>query len=161
MVDLKIENLTKKYGETTALDKFSIDIESGELMVLLGPSGCGKTTAIRCIAGLITPTNGQIYLGNKKINELSPNDRDVAMVFQNYALYPHMSIRDNISFPLKMRKKSKSYMQEKVIQMAELLGIKDLLDRKPKELSGGQMQSGFRQSFGKRTQVISNGRTSK
>ena len=73
------------------LDKFSIDIKSGELMVLLGPSGCGKTTAIRCIAGLITPTNGQIYLGNRKVNELSPKDRDVAMVFQNYALYPHMS----------------------------------------------------------------------
>jgi multiple sugar transport system ATP-binding protein len=140
MVDLKIENLTKIYGETTALDKFSIDIKSGELMVLLGPSGCGKTTALRCIAGLITPTNGQIYLGNKYINELSPKDRDVAMVFQNYALYPHMSIHDNIAFPLKMRKKSKSQIQEKVIQMAKLLGIKDLLDRKPKELSGGQMQ---------------------
>ena len=140
MVDLKIENLTKKYGETTALDKFSIDIKSGELMVLLGPSGCGKTTAIRCIAGLITPTNGQIYLGNRKVNELSPKDRDVAMVFQNYALYPHMSVHDNIAFPLKMRKKSKSHIREKVIQMAELLGIKDLLDRKPKELSGGQMQ---------------------
>ncbi len=140
MVDLKIENLTKKYGETTALDKFSIDIKSGELMVLLGPSGCGKTTAIRCIAGLITPTNGQIYLGNRKVNELSPKDRDVAMVFQNYALYPHMSIHDNIAFPLKMRKISKSHIQEKVIQMAELLGIKDLLNRKPKELSGGQMQ---------------------
>ena len=140
MVDLKIENLTKKYGETTALDKFSIDIKSGELMVLLGPSGCGKTTAIRCIAGLITPTNGQIYLGNRKVNELSPKDRDVAMVFQNYALYPHMSIHDNIAFPLRMRKKSKSDIEEKVIKMAELLGIKDLLDRKPKELSGGQMQ---------------------
>ena len=140
MVNLKIENLTKKYGETTALDKFSIDIKSGELMVLLGPSGCGKTTAIRCIAGLITPTNGQIYLGNRKVNELSPKDRDVAMVFQNYALYPHMSIHDNIAFPLKMRKKSKSNIHEKVIQMAELLGIKELLDRKPKELSGGQMQ---------------------
>src|SRR6478735_1233035 len=140
MVDLKIENLNKKYGETTALDKFSIDIKSGELMVLLGPSGCGKTTAIRCIAGLIAPTNGQIYLGNKKVNELSPKDRDVAMVFQNYALYPHMSIHDNIAFPLKMRKKSKSDIQEKVIKMAELLGIRDLLDRKPKELSGGQMQ---------------------
>jgi multiple sugar transport system ATP-binding protein len=109
-------------------------------MVLLGPSGCGKTTAIRCIAGLTDPTNGQIYLGNKKVNELSPKDRDVAMVFQNYALYPHMSIHDNIAFPLKMRKKSKSHIHEKVIKMAELLGIKDLLERKPKELSGGQMQ---------------------
>src|SRR6188472_1017430 len=140
MVDLKIENLTKKYGETTVLDNFSINIKSGELMVLLGPSGCGKTTAIRCIAGLTDPTNGQIYLGNKKVNELSPKDRDVAMVFQNYALYPHMSIHDNIAFPLKMKKKSKSHIQEKVIKMAELLGIKDLLERKPKELSGGQMQ---------------------
>ena len=140
MVDLKIENLTKKYGETTALDGFSINVKSGELMVLLGPSGCGKTTAIRCIAGLTSPTSGQISLGNKKINDLSPKDRDIAMVFQNYALYPHMSIYDNIAFPLKMRKKSKSYIQEKVKQMADLLGINDLLDRKPKELSGGQMQ---------------------
>jgi multiple sugar transport system ATP-binding protein len=140
VVDLKIENLTKKYGETTALDGFSINVKSGELMVLLGPSGCGKTTAIRCIAGLTSPTSGQISLGNKKMNDLSPKDRDIAMVFQNYALYPHMSIYDNIAFPLKMRKKSKSYIQEKVKQMADLLGINDLLDRKPKELSGGQMQ---------------------
>ncbi|VFJ13522.1 ABC transporter ATP-binding protein [Candidatus Nitrosocosmicus franklandus] len=140
MVDLKIENLAKKYGETTALDGFSIDVKSGELMVILGPSGCGKTTAIRCIAGLTPPTSGHIYLGNKKINELSPKDRDVAMVFQNYALYPHMSVYDNIAFPLKMRKKPKSYIQEKVKQMADLLGINDLLYRKPKELSGGQMQ---------------------
>ena len=140
MVDLKIENLTKKYGETTGLDGFSINVKSGELMVLLGPSGCGKTTAIRCVAGLTSPTSGQISLGNKKINDLSPKDRDIAMVFQNYALYPHMSIYDNIAFPLKMRKKSKSYIQEKVKQMADLLGINDLLDRKPKELSGGQMQ---------------------
>ena len=140
MVNLKIENLTKKYGETTALDKFNIDIKSGELMVLLGPSGCGKTTAIRCIAGLITPTNGQIYLGNRKVNELSPKDRDVAMVFQNYALYPHMSIHDNIAFPLKMRKKSKFYVPKKGHPNGGVIRNKGDYERKPKELSGGQMQ---------------------
>ncbi len=140
MVNLKIEKLTKKYGDTTVLNGFSVDIESGEFMVLLGPSGCGKTTALRCIAGLASPTSGQIFLGDEKINDLSPRDRDVAIVFQNYALYPHMSIYDNIAFPLKMRRKSKSYIQEKVVNMAELLGIRELLGRKPKELSGGQMQ---------------------
>ena len=140
MVNLKIEKLTKKYGDANVLNGFSIDIQSGEFMVLLGPSGCGKTTALRCIAGLASPSSGQIFLGDEKINELSPRDRDVAMVFQNYALYPHMSVYDNIAFPLKMRRKSKSLIQEKVTDMAELLGIRELLGRKPKELSGGQMQ---------------------
>ena len=140
MTNLRIENLTKEYGNTKALDDFSLDIKSGEFMVLLGPSGCGKTTAVRCIAGLISPSSGQIYIGDQLVNDLPPKDRDVAMVFQNYALYPHMSVYDNIGFPLKMKKKSKSYIEQKINDVANLLGMKDLLNRKPKELSGGQMQ---------------------
>jgi multiple sugar transport system ATP-binding protein len=140
MTNLRIENLTKKYGNVKALDDFSLEIKSGEFMVLLGPSGCGKTTAVRCIAGLISPTNGQIYIGDQVVNDLPPKDRDVAMVFQNYALYPHMSVYDNIAFPLKMRKKSRRNIEEKISYVADLLGIKDLLNRKPKEISGGQMQ---------------------
>lgn len=140
MVTLKIENLSKHYDHVRVLDNFSITIESGEFMVLLGPSGCGKTTALRCIAGLTHATKGQILLDGQSITDLSPQERDIAMVFQNYALYPHMTVYDNIAFPLKMRKKPKYYIQEKVTEMAELLGLKDLLKRKPRELSGGQMQ---------------------
>ena len=140
MSNLRIENLTKKYQNTKALDNFSLEIKSGEFMVLLGPSGCGKTTAVRCIAGLISPSSGQIYIGDKLVNDLPPKDRDVAMVFQNFALYPHMSVYDNIAFPLKMKKKSKLYVEQKINDVANLLGMKDLLGRKPKELSGGQMQ---------------------
>lgn len=140
MSNLRIENLTKKYGNVKALDDFSLEIKSGEFMVLLGPSGCGKTTAIRCIAGLINPSNGQIYIDEELVNDIPPKSRDIAMVFQNYALYPHMSVYDNIAFPLKMRKKSKSYTEEKINEVANLLGMMDLLNRKPKELSGGQMQ---------------------
>ncbi|MGD1834137.1 MAG: ABC transporter ATP-binding protein [Nitrososphaeraceae archaeon] len=109
-------------------------------MVLLGPSGCGKTTIIRCIAGLIDPTSGQIYIGDQLVNNLQPKDRDVAMVFQNYALYPHMDVFDNIAFPLKMKKISKSEIEKSVYEVSKLLGIDVLLKRKPKELSGGQMQ---------------------
>ena len=140
MSNLRIENLTKKYGNVKALDDFSLEIKSGEFMVLLGPSGCGKTTAIRCIAGLINPSSGQIYIDEELVNDIPPKSRDIAMVFQNYALYPHMSVYDNIAFPLKMRKKSKSYTEEKINEVANLLGMMDLLNRKPKELSGGQMQ---------------------
>ncbi|HEY9386793.1 MAG TPA: ABC transporter ATP-binding protein [Nitrososphaeraceae archaeon] len=141
MADLRIKNLTKEYGrDVKALDDFSLEINSGEFMVLLGPSGCGKTTAVRCIAGLLTPNSGQIYIGDQLVNDLPPKDRDVAMVFQNYALYPHMSVYDNIAFPLKMRKKSRHHIEEKIRYAADLLGMKDLLYRKPKELSGGQMQ---------------------
>jgi multiple sugar transport system ATP-binding protein len=140
MSNLRIENLTKKYGNIKALDDFSLEIKSGEFMVLLGPSGCGKTTAIRCIAGLINPSSGQIYIDEELVNNIPPKNRDIAMVFQNYALYPHMSVYDNIAFPLKMRKKSKSHTEEKINEVANLLGMTDLLNRKPKELSGGQMQ---------------------
>jgi multiple sugar transport system ATP-binding protein len=140
MSSLKIENLTKKYGNVNALDNFSLEVNSGEFMVLLGPSGCGKTTVVRCIAGLAKPTNGQIYIRNQLVNQLPPKDRDVAMVFQNYALYPHMNVYENIAFPLKMRKIPKQEIKDKVRNIAQLLGIENFLNRKPKELSGGQMQ---------------------
>jgi multiple sugar transport system ATP-binding protein len=119
---------------------FSVEIDSGMFLVLLGPSGCGKTTIIKSIAGLIDPTEGQIYIDNILINKLPPKDRDVAMVFQNYALYPHMSVYDNIAFPLKMRKLSKHEIKNKVENTANLLELTQFLKRKPKELSGGQMQ---------------------
>jgi multiple sugar transport system ATP-binding protein len=132
--------LTRKYGNVKALDNFSLEVNSGEFMVLLGPSGCGKTTVVRCIAGLVKPTTGQIYIGDQLVNQLPPKDRDVAMVFQNYALYPHMNVFDNIAFPLKMRKTTKQQIKDKVRNISQLLEIENFLDRKPKELSGGQMQ---------------------
>lgn len=109
-------------------------------MVLLGPSGCGKTTVLRCIAGLTDITSGEIYIGSELVNKIPPKDRDVAMVFQNYSLYPHMNVYNNIAFPLKMRKVHKDKINESVHKIASLLNIDNLLDRKPKEISGGQMQ---------------------
>lgn len=140
MTTLSIRNLTKKYGHLTALEDFSLDISSGEFMVLLGPSGCGKTTVLRCIAGLTDITSGEIYIGSDLVNKSPPKDRDVAMVFQNYSLYPHMNVYNNIAFPLKMRKVHKDKINESVHKIARLLNIDNLLDRKPKEISGGQMQ---------------------
>lgn len=109
-------------------------------MVLLGPSGCGKTTVLRCVAGLTDPTSGEIYIGNELVNDLPPKDRDVAMVFQNYSLYPHMNVYENIAFPLKMRKTERQKIDDRVRDMADLLNIENLLNRKPREISGGQMQ---------------------
>ena len=140
MTTLSIRNLTKKYGHITALEDFSLEISSGEFMVLLGPSGCGKTTVLRCIAGLTDITSGEIYIGSELVNKIPPKDRDVAMVFQNYSLYPHMNVYNNIAFPLKMRKVHKDKINESVHKIARLLNIDNLLDRKPKEISGGQMQ---------------------
>src|SRR5437867_6547158 len=140
MATLRIKNLTKKYSDIIALEKFSIEIGAGEFMVLLGPSGCGKTTVLRCIAGLTNPTEGEIYIGDELVNKLPPKDRDVAIVFQNYSLYPHMNVYDNIAFPLKMRKTGRNQINERVQYIANLLNISNLLNRKPKEISGGQMQ---------------------
>jgi multiple sugar transport system ATP-binding protein len=139
-MSLRIENLTKNYGTVKALDNFSLEVNSGEFMVLLGPSGCGKTTVVRCIAGLVDPTAGQIHIGDQLVNHLAPKDRDIAMVFQNYALYPHMNVYDNIAFPLKMRKIPKEQIKDKVRNISQLLEVEKFLSRKPKELSGGQMQ---------------------
>lgn len=123
-----------------AVRDFSIEIKDGEFVVLVGPSGCGKSTTLRMIAGLEDITSGDLYIGEEKVNDLEPKDRDIAMVFQNYALYPHMSVYDNMAFALKKRIKSKDEIRRKVLEVASILGISDYLDRKPKNLSGGQRQ---------------------
>jgi len=137
---VRLKNLTKRFGDVVAVNDVSVEVEDKEFLVLLGPSGCGKTTTLRCVAGLETPDEGEIYIGDTLVNELPPKDRDVAMVFQSYALYPHMKVFDNIAFPLKMRKVPKGEIEERVRRVAELLRITHLLDRKPKQLSGGEAQ---------------------
>ena len=140
MVDVVLEHLTKYYGKVRAIEDINLHIKDKEFLVLLGPSGCGKTTTLRCIAGLETPTSGNIYMGGKLVNDVPTKDRNIAMVFQSWALYPHMTVFDNIAFPLKMRKYPKDEIRRRVKEVAELLQISELLDRKPGELSGGQQQ---------------------
>jgi len=140
MSNVILKNVVKRFGAVTAVENLSIEIMDREFAVLVGSSGCGKTTALRMIAGLETVTSGEILIGDKLVNKLEPRDRDIAMVFQNYALYPHMNVRDNMGFGLKIRDFSKSEIESRVEEAADILGIRDLLDRKPKELSGGQRQ---------------------
>ena len=140
MSKVRVVNLVKRFDKTVAVDGITLNVGDGEFVVLLGPSGCGKTTTLRCIAGLETPDEGEIYIDDRVVNDLPPKDRDVAMVFQNYALYPHMKVYDNLAFPLKMRKYPKREIDKKVREVAKLLNIEELLDRKPRQLSGGQQQ---------------------
>lgn len=141
MASVTFENVTKIYSNgLLAVDRASFTVEDGELMVLVGPSGCGKSTTLRMLAGLESVTHGLISIDDVVVNEIPPKDRDVAMVFQNYALYPHMTVFNNMAFGLKLRKYSKAEIKERVGQAAEILGITDILDRKPKQLSGGQQQ---------------------
>jgi multiple sugar transport system ATP-binding protein len=140
MASISLANLTKYFGKVRAVEDLNLKAKDGEFLVLLGPSGCGKTTVLRMIAGLEEPTQGEIYIGDRLVNDLPPKDREVAMVFQSYALYPHMLVKDNIAFPLKMRKIKKDEIQEKVYNAAKILNMENLLERKPKELSGGQRQ---------------------
>jgi multiple sugar transport system ATP-binding protein len=135
-----LKNLVKRFNAVTAVDNLSMEIHDREFAVLVGPSGCGKTTALRMIAGLEPITSGEIFIGDTLVNDMEPKDRDIAMVFQNYALYPHMNVRDNMGFGLKIRKFSKGEIDARVQEAADILGIHDLLERKPKELSGGQRQ---------------------
>ncbi|EOM77313.1 sn-glycerol-3-phosphate ABC transporter ATP-binding protein UgpC [Rhodococcus rhodnii] len=140
MGSIRIRELTKKYGDVAAVDGISMDIDDGEFLVLLGPSGCGKTTLLRMIAGLLGPTSGSILLDDVDITDAPSRQRDVAMVFQNYALYPHLSVQKNLAFPLRVRRTDKAEIEERVRDAAGQLDIDHLLDRKPKELSGGQRQ---------------------
>jgi multiple sugar transport system ATP-binding protein len=140
MAEVQLENVVKKFDEVVAVDNFNLTIKDKEFVVLVGPSGCGKTTTLRMIAGLETITSGEIFIGKQLINRLSAKDRNIAMVFQNYALYPHMSVFDNMAFSLEMRKRPKDEVKQRVQEAAEILGIQHLLKRKPKQLSGGQRQ---------------------
>ncbi len=140
MAQVVLKNLTKTFKNVVAVNNMNLEIKDKEFLVLVGPSGCGKTTALRMIAGLEEATEGEIIIGDRLVNDVSPKDRDIAMVFQNYALYPHMSVYDNMAFGLKLRKVPKKDIQARVNEAADLLGLKDLLQRKPKQLSGGQRQ---------------------
>jgi multiple sugar transport system ATP-binding protein len=140
MASVTYDHVTKRFGEVVAVDDLSIEIEDKEFLVLVGPSGCGKSTALRCLAGLEDISNGQIFIGDQVVNDVTPKDRDIAMVFQSYALYPHMSVYDNMAFGLKLRKTPKDEIKRRVQDAAETLGIEELLDRKPRQLSGGQRQ---------------------
>jgi multiple sugar transport system ATP-binding protein len=140
MSNVLLRDVVKVYGDVVAVDNVSFEVNDGEFVALVGPSGCGKTTTLNLVAGLIELTDGEIYLGEKQINELDPKDRDLAMVFQNYALYPNKSVAENLAFPLKMRKMSKSEIGPQVNRTAKVLGIDHLLERRPRELSGGQQQ---------------------
>ena len=140
MAEIRLINVIKRFSKIVAVNRINLTAEDKEFLVLVGPSGCGKTTTLRIIAGLEEATDGDIYIGDRRVNNVHPKDRDIAMVFQNYALYPHMNIFKNMAFGLKQHKVPKQEIDRRVQETAELLGIKDLLKRKPKELSGGQRQ---------------------
>ena len=140
MAEIKLEHITKRFGDVVAVDDMNLEVHDQEFVVFLGPSGCGKTTTLRAIAGLEHPDEGDIFIDGKRVNALSPADRDIAFVFQFYALYPHLTVYDNIAFPLKAVKAPKSEIQEQVNEVAAILQIQAMLDRKPSHLSGGEMQ---------------------
>ena len=140
MAQLVVENISKKFGLVEAVKDLSFNVEDKEFVVLIGPSGCGKSTTLNLIAGLEELTSGNLYIGGKRVNDLHPKDRDIAMVFQNYALYPHMNVYKNMAFGLNMRGYGKPEIDKRIHDAARILGIQDLLARRPKELSGGQRQ---------------------
>jgi multiple sugar transport system ATP-binding protein len=140
MASVTLDRVTKRFGEVTAVQDLSIEVEDREFLVMVGPSGCGKSTTLRLIAGLEELSDGNIYIGENLVNDVPPKDRDIAMVFQSYALYPHMSVYDNLSFGLRLRGTARKEIERRVQEAAEMLNIAELLDRKPKALSGGQRQ---------------------
>jgi multiple sugar transport system ATP-binding protein len=140
MARVTLENISKNFGTVQAVRDFNLTVEDKEFVILVGPSGCGKSTALRMVAGLEEPSTGNIYIGDRAVNDLPPKDRDIAMVFQEYALYPHMSVYKNMAFGLKLRKFPRNEINQRVREASEILGIGELLERKPKQLSGGQRQ---------------------
>ncbi|MCC6260420.1 MAG: sn-glycerol-3-phosphate ABC transporter ATP-binding protein UgpC [Anaerolineales bacterium] len=140
MASVTYKNIQKKFGDLTVIKDLNIEVQDKEFLVLVGPSGCGKTTALRLLAGLEEISGGEITIGDRVVNDIAPKDRDIAMVFQSYALYPHLSVYDNMAFGLKLRKMPKEEIKRRVDEAAETLGIKELLNRKPRQLSGGQRQ---------------------
>ena len=140
MASVTYDRVTKNFGDVVAVDGLSIHVEDREFLVLVGPSGCGKTTALRLLAGLEEASDGTISIGERVVNDVAPKDRDIAMVFQSYALYPHMSVYDNMAFGLKLRRVPRTEIETRVRSAADILGIQELLARKPKQLSGGQRQ---------------------
>src|SRR3954453_12752561 len=140
MSTVTFDHVFKRYGDVTAVQDLNLEIGDGEFMVLVGPSGCGKTTSLRMIAGLEEISDGNLRIGDRVVNDVAPKDRDIAMVFQSYALYPHMSVRDNLAFGLKLRKVPKADIDKRIQETARILQLEKLLERKPKELSGGQRQ---------------------
>ncbi|MEQ9606918.1 MAG: ATP-binding cassette domain-containing protein, partial [Kiloniellaceae bacterium] len=140
MAEISLRNVKKSYGDTAVIHGVSVDIQDGEFVVIVGPSGCGKSTLLRMIAGLEAITEGEIAIGGRVVNRLEPKDRDIAMVFQNYALYPHMTVYDNMAYGLKIAGKPKAEIERRVNEAAGILELQALLQRKPRQLSGGQRQ---------------------
>jgi inositol-phosphate transport system ATP-binding protein len=140
MMEVTIENLTKKFGSVVGVENLDLDIKDGEFVAFLGPSGCGKTTTLLMLAGIYKPTSGFIRFGERVVNQIAPKDRNIGMVFQSYALYPHMTVFSNIAYPLKLKKVPRAEQEERVRQVADVMGIGSLLDRRPGQLSGGQQQ---------------------
>src|SRR5438093_2754323 len=140
MAGVTLRNLTKMFKTVMAVNNVNLEIRDKEFLVLVGPSGCGKTTALRMVAGLEEATSGEIFIGERLVNDVSPKDRDIAMVFQNYALYPHMTVYKNMAFALELRRTPREEIKKRVTAVAEMLGLGQLLERKPKQLSGGQRQ---------------------
>src|SRR5690242_339418 len=140
MARVQFEHVYKRFGKVDIVRDINLDIQDKEFLVLVGPSGCGKSTCLRMVAGLEEPTEGKILIGDRLANGIDPKDRDIAMVFQNYALYPHMTVFDNMAFGLKLRHTPKVEIDRRVKEAAEILGLQNLLARKPKQLSGGQRQ---------------------
>lgn len=140
MARVVLDRVSKAFGDVYALREIDLEVYDGEFLVVVGPSGSGKSTVLRLVAGLEEPTSGEIYIGDRLVNNLAPKDRDVAMVFQSYALYPHMNVHDNLAHPLQLRHVPRAELEERVRMVADLLGISNLLQRRPKELSGGERQ---------------------
>jgi inositol-phosphate transport system ATP-binding protein len=139
-MQVALDQLSKSFGDVAAVERLDLDIRDGEFVAFLGPSGCGKTTTLLMVAGIYRPTGGEIRFGDRVVNNLPPRDRNIGMVFQSYALYPHMTVFENIAYPLKLKNVSKAQQQSQVQKMADMMGIGDLLKRRPGQLSGGQQQ---------------------